>query len=261
MRKGEGPGEIIDPISITIDQNNYIYIADNSTRRVSIYDSNKVFKNSFIISGGHIVPISMKAEGNFIYMGGYRMLDKTLIHKYSLSGKYINSFMKVPRELKNSKLGSSICYPFFDISNNQICATEAILYQIYKFNFDGKIQELFKIVPDYYVSLTDEIISEFNKTLDTGLLLKFSKPNFIACVDSLILVQIEMPRDEYESGNYFRGAEYRIDIFKEKSKDIICSGIKSTYPLYFINKRDNLFYFVSELNYSENKYCINFFKL
>ena len=70
-----------------------------------------------------------------------------------------------------------------------------------------------------------------------------------------------MPRDEYERGNYFRGAEYRIDIFKEKSKDIICSGIKSTYPLYFINKRDNLFYFVSELNYSENKYCINVFKI
>ena len=261
MCQGEGPSEVQAPLSIAIDGKRNIYVADNGTRRISIFDSTNAFKNSFILTGGHIPPISMKVNENYIYMGGYRMIDKTLIHRYYKSGKYVNSYMNVPNELKNSKLGSSICYPFFDISFDYIFSTQAILYQINKFDISGQTKEHLSVYPDYYIKLTEKIKEEFNQTFDTNLLLKFSKPNFIGSVDSLLFVQIEMPRSEYEKGNYYQGSEFRIDIFKQKNNEIIYSGIKSKYPLRFIDKHRKYFYFLSELNYSDNKYCIKIYEL
>ena len=130
MPTGKGPGEVIEPIAICTDIEGNVYVSDNATRRISILNKNMKFLKSFLITGGHIAPVSMRVINNSIFLGGFRIYDNTFIHKYDLNGKYITSFFHLPEELKGTKLGHSLNYPYFDICDGYVSCTMSIKYKI-----------------------------------------------------------------------------------------------------------------------------------
>ena len=260
MTKGTGPGEINRPISMTIDKHGKLYIVDNSSRRLSIFDAAGKFESSFIISGGHIVPLTLKVTDKII-MGGYSQHSKKLLHTYSKSGEYLNSFMDIPKMLQNTKLGRSTCYPYFDISGNQIISTQHRLYILDRYNKNGSIISTSQYRPDYYVPLTKDLINETKKKPEQEILSKISTPVFLGCSDELIFVQTEMPviENTKDDDNYLANKEYMIDVFDSSGKNLF-SGIKTRMKLAHISEHNGIFYFKSEINYTTLTYTIKAYK-
>ena len=261
MTKGTGPGEINRPISMTIDKHGKLYIVDNSSRRLSIFDAAGKFESSFIISGGHIVPLTLKVTDKII-MGGYSQHSKKLLHTYSKSGEYLNSFMDIPKMLQNTKLGRSTCYPYFDISGNQIISTQHRLYILDRYNKNGSIISTSQYRPDYYVPLTKDLIKETKNKPEQEILSKISTPVFLGCSNELIFVQTEMPviENAKDDDNYLANKEYMIDVFDSSGKNLF-SGIKTRMKLAHISEHNGIFYFKSEINYTTLTYTIKAYKV
>ncbi len=101
-RKGQGPGEYINPVSVDIGQNGEIWIADFSSSRINIYSSDFDFKKQIICTPRILYYLHLNSQ-NDIYM--YRSRGSVIksntadtIFLYDDQGNKIDSFAPFPKQ-------------------------------------------------------------------------------------------------------------------------------------------------------------------
>jgi len=252
-RKGEGPGEFKFPISIAIDDNN-IFVLDFSLKRISKFDKNKGFINSFIISGAHEPALSIKVNSKgFIFLKGFKRRDyKHLesgmwINKYSSKGKYLTSFFPSNKFNKNWVLRIA---PFcsFDIDKEDIIyAVQHCDYKISKYNSEGKLLKTFGKTPSYFKHPNIKEKVDFKRFNTNFELLKKLKELSVSWTK---LIDIIVVRNRYillilEMNNLIKefDKKYVIDIW-DKEGNFIAGGVQTDYRFLCKDKDDFLYFLI-----------------
>jgi hypothetical protein len=155
-RQGQGPGEYLYPVSIDINKNGDIWVADYGGNRINIYAKDFKFVRSIIGRTKllHYLNINSKDE---IYM--YRSVDNPLrpstadtIFRYDAEGRKISSFAPFPEEVLLVKFWSGQDGMAID-KDDFVYELNPLLYRIQKFSPQGELivsfsrkTKLFKII-------------------------------------------------------------------------------------------------------------------
>lgn len=141
-RQGEGPGEYPNPLTIAIDQQDRLYVAGLGTR-IIIYDESgeylKEFKHDF---PGSVIKSLAADSRNNVYLVCIDLVDQNMIHKYNDRGEHLASFcesyaagLSIDTRVENLYAGGAISIDSMD----NILYTQAVPYEIRKYNPDGKL--------------------------------------------------------------------------------------------------------------------------
>lgn len=250
---------LMHPISCTTDENGNLYVASNGNRRILIFDSSDALKGSFLMSGDNIVPVTLRVKNGKVYMGGFSLMNKKLIHIYDTTGKDFKDFLMQPKGLENTKFGEALNYPFFDFSNGNIWTVQAMKYVVKEFDSNGNLKSQFLFKPQYYVSLTKDIEKMSKIELPTMLFHKFCRQICLFNLGKVFLVEVEMPRNNVDDNSYLNGAEFRLDIFDSLGKSLY-SGIQLDNELLYVDQHQKICYFLTKINYEKMDFEIKRFK-
>lgn len=157
-RRGQGPGEYANPVSLEISRDGEIWVADFGNNRISIYSRELDFKDQILCRPRILYFLHLNSR-NEIYM--YRSQANPLkpntsdtIFRYDDQGNKISSFAPFPREALKVKFwagqdGMTIG------KDDSIYEMNPLYYNIRKFSPDGNIinsfsrkTKLFKIIAD-----------------------------------------------------------------------------------------------------------------
>jgi len=140
-RKGKGPGEYLQPTSITIHPSGQLWICDYMNRRINIYAENYTYIKSVFIEGGRVHPhIFTPTNDDIIMYNGmlYPMnneLHDTII-KYNKTNKTITRFAPLQSEVLDINFSSMRNGIAVD-QKGYIYEINPIFYQIRKYDFKG----------------------------------------------------------------------------------------------------------------------------
>jgi len=88
-RRGEGPGELKDPVDIAISPEGYIYVANHGNLRVEVFSPDHRFIRSILCPG---FPYRLATgPGNVLYVRP-AVLDTATVRMYDSEGRYVLSF-------------------------------------------------------------------------------------------------------------------------------------------------------------------------
>lgn len=260
-RKGQGPGEFILPISLEVDKNGNIFISDNPTRRINIYDKNGVFKSSFINSGSHMTPETIKiGSRNDIFFGAYKEDFNNpgkgyWINKYNSEGKYIKSFIRRNTEQQQWMLGldPSFC---FDIDKEDIIYSAQVNdYNISVYDAEGSLIKSLAKAPYYFKKPDPDIKVEISKITTQSeaikILDKLSKSWTRIC--DIVVVKNTYLLLILETNNLIEGinSKYIIDIWDKKG-NLIRGGIQTDYKYLCMDYNDYLYF----LTYTDEEQAV-----
>jgi DNA-binding beta-propeller fold protein YncE len=105
-KRGAGPGEFADVLSIAVDAQGNVYAGDGGNKRIQVFDNNGVFKTAFsnfgnaqamcITKGANpVLYVSNSNPWNDIDVAGeiYKMrLDGTILGKFGRAGRLLKEF-------------------------------------------------------------------------------------------------------------------------------------------------------------------------
>ncbi len=257
--RGQGPGEVESPALIAIDPTtDNIVISDFHQRRISVFNANYEFTDSFIIRSDHGQPLEMTVKNNLVYLGANRMTDSKSIHIYTIDGRYLKSMFERPPQFENTGFqipGRAI----FDFNKNQMFATYTYLYNIYHFNEKNELIQQYDIDAGYFVRLSDALLSQ--QSIESVELLKASRIQILQVYNNYIFMTIEMPR-KVMPGQTSRDVVnntapvHIIDIFDLEGKNIFSNIKPGDYRLAYIDKLKGDFYFRGKADFEEGKYSL-----
>ena len=223
-RKGSGPGELISPRSLSINDH-YIAVGE-SQGRISIFDKYGDYVNSFIATGlNHLNSNIRIFKEEYILIGGARQLglfEYYLLHLYEISGTKLNEFYSFSETGKEYEADVTVgCY--FDIdNNNNIYATQSTEYNVSVFNQDCElINEIAPNNPNYRPIQTAQPMdqNDFSKWINT-----WDHINRVFSINDTLLV-VNIITDI--------GEEFMLDIIHINTGRIINSYILNKRLIYF----------------------------
>lgn len=241
--RGRGPGELYMPNAIFIDAKDRIFVA-SYMKGVSIFDSNGTFLDAFIPTDGHIptTDICVNSIDDIILGGRNIKIDQktnkqisSMIHVYSLKGKYKNSFCPINEKIKRLNL---IPYTgvFFSIDDkNNIYTIQPIDYKISIFDMNGSLKKTLRYKPVYYkepVYLSDRVIRD-DKLLD-----EYTQ-SFHYILDIFVNGNKFIIVSQIQGKN--KTVFYYIDIYDVQNEKNILSGIKTNKRLFRV-KNGNYYF-------------------
>lgn len=266
-REGKGPGEFIQPISVSFDENGNIYIADNRLRRISKFDSKYSYIQSFIIQGTHFVPVFMKIVNDKIYMNAYKEdFNKPAIGDYIVvynsNGKYLKSFYPVSKWASQNNLGYfSNCS--FDIDKKgNIYAVQSAEFIINILDTNGVIKSSFGNQPKYFkqpkpIENLKAFFQKPQKDIEDFENSFTPIEKLILTDDGYVVISVRIPEKLRA-----KGKGYIIEIYDNKGKHIV-GNIETDYKLLCRDKDNNLYFLTKyeERDPSPPIYRIGKFKL
>ncbi len=166
--RGEGPGEYLLPIAVTVANNpeRDIVVSDAQLRRINRYNKDGEFIFSFIINSNHWPPKALRVDshGNY-FLSGLTLAEQgqgDWINKYNSEGKYIKSFFK--RNTKQRWLGSMFPAFSFDLDpDDAIFAIQINKYEISSFNSEGNLVNKMTQTPNYFIEPNPHLKINYSK--------------------------------------------------------------------------------------------------
>ena len=158
-RKGQGPGEYVNPVSVEINQNEDIWIADVGNNRLSIYSKDLSFKKQIICTPRVLQYLHLNSQ-NEIYI--YRSQENPLkpntadtIFQYDDQGNKIHSFAPFPEQALKVKFwagqdGMTIG------KDDSIYEMNPLYYNIRKFSPKGELITSFSRKTNLFKVITKE---------------------------------------------------------------------------------------------------------
>jgi len=137
-RRGQGPGDLINPGSITIDNHNNLLVADSGNHRIQSFDSEGNCLYSFKTINGKPSVIDITNENEIaLYSHEESFKSHMLISIYNLNGKLTKRIGKIHN---NAKLPTNLesIYFTFDKKHNIFISYYATPYY-QKYSCDGKL--------------------------------------------------------------------------------------------------------------------------
>jgi len=267
-KEGRGPGEVMLPVAIDIDEKDNIYISDHALRRISIFNPEYKFRDSFIFTGSHCQPHWMKVHSGYIFMAGANEVSANpkpgeyiwrkrplLLNKYDVSGNFIRSFFPVYSGYAGTVLASDECY--FDVYKDSIYAVEKSLYKIYVFDLEGKLCRTFGNPPKYFKQISKRKVPSIKKsrTLSRKQRMEFdgsfSKILKLFVLEDYLILETLMPTKSVGLEWEFSRQVYKIDIFKLDGTFLISNVNVGPYWLKCIDSEGDI-YFLKELDYGDD---------
>lgn len=240
-KKGEQPGDFGLPTSIAVDNRNNIFVSDLSQKRISKFNLDTGFVNSFIISGTQNEAFSLRINSKgFIFIKGFNRRGSTdlesgmWINKYDPKGKYLTSFF--PSNKCNINWVWRIA-PFcsFDIDNEDIIyAVQHCDYEISEYNLECRLLKKIGIAPSYFKrpNIKGKIDFKMFKTRD-----ELANKLKMLTVSWTKLIDIVVIRNKYillilEMNNLVKEIDkkYVIDIW-DKEGNFIAGGLQTDHNL------------------------------
>jgi len=156
FRKGEGPGEFLDPVSIAVAKDsNQIYISDMGNRRLTIFTQDFNYKHSFPINTFYFDVVSgpNKTVIAFFYQLFLRSED-LLIHIFDETGKQISEFCSCSNqrrleELQRKRLQGAT-YGFIAKTDSLLFLSFGYPYEIRIFDIHGNFVRRFARETPFY---------------------------------------------------------------------------------------------------------------
>lgn len=158
-RKGQGPGEYLNPVSIEISRTGEIWVADFGNNRINIYSRDLNFVNQIVCKPRILYYLHLNSR-NEIYM--YRSTSNPLKHdtsdtifRYNDQGNKIFSFAPFPKDALNVKFwavqdGMTIGEDDFIYEMNPL------YYEIRKFSSNGEFVASFSRETKLFQIITKE---------------------------------------------------------------------------------------------------------
>jgi hypothetical protein len=249
-KKGQGPGELADPFSISITSRNEIMIPDYSNRRLAFYSPEGEFIKNISIAKGNLVDAKMDDKGNFI---GIVLKTENENPRYELTK--FDPDMNNPIVIASSPMpGINSFNPFLAVlrwdlaANHQIVCGYPEKYEIQIMDQDGK--KVKTISREYDpVKVTEEEKARFKGGLPS---IELSIPKYhpafnqIYVDDELRIFVLTWEKNE--------DGEFYYDVFSWEGKYITRVNIKGTpqiwkkRKLYTIEEDKNGYQYVKRYN-------------
>ena len=267
-KEGRGPGEVMLPAAIDIDEKDNIYISDYALRRISIFSPEYKFKDSFIFRSIHEQPHWMRVYSGYIFMAAANTVSANpepgeyiwrkrplLLNKYDVSGNFIKSFFPVYSGYVGTVLADDDCY--FDVYRDSIYAVEKSLYKIYVFDLEGKLCRTFGNPPKYFKQVSKRKVPSIKKshTLSKKQRMEFdnsfSKIPRLFVMRNYLILEILMPPKSMDEEWEFSRQVYKIDIFKLAGTFLVSNIPVGQYEIKCVDARGNI-YFLKEWDYGDD---------
>lgn len=238
--KGEGPGETIHAIEISIDENQ-IFVLDFKSKKINIFDLDLKFLKSF--KTGLYFPLSFVASNKKLYLSGIKTLMPTkgsreILHVFDFEGKNLGSFApqhEYPESSKYFLIPPNFAFPsVLFVDDNILYVGYSYFYEIrrYKINKGTELLDVIKRKDFFHNWISSETGSKV--LMAGGLSLKIFRLS-----DGRILHVYDVISE--------KGTETCIDIFK--GTELLIDRI-SYYPkdifLCFFDKKENKIYFIKD---------------
>lgn len=157
-KKGQGPGDMMNPMSIDIDTKGNIYLYDLGNRKISIFDNELNYQKTIKLEKfDYFTRLLIDSHGHLLLVGNPMIEGKKYIYKFTPEGKFILSFfdtfhpyapkLKAERGIQNY---SSLAMYF--ISRSTINKDRTLIafthlvpenpYKVYLLNTDGDVESL-----------------------------------------------------------------------------------------------------------------------
>jgi len=232
-KKGQGPGEFITPLSISITGQNELVVEDFNSR-LAFFSLEGKFKKNLLVAKVRLVRIDIDSEGNLVGVAIVREEENPRyeLKKFDPDLNYLNSFGSSP-------LPSAVGFnPFMGIILSQIDNNDQIIcgypenYEIKIFDKEGKLRK--KIMKEYDpVEITSEEIEEETEGMPPNI--KVSIPKYHSAYrwfstdDEGRIYVMTWERTAEGEGNYY-------DVFDSEGKYIAKIPLK-TRPFVLKNKK------------------------
>jgi hypothetical protein len=250
------PVKIINPLAISISDNR-IYISDNSPRRIYVLDSNLNYLKRFILPGNHMSPTQISNVNNNLYLSGYDKNTSLFLHKYDSLGRFILSFKSAFDGNSKYFSKSAVNYIWTSIYKNELYCVELNNYVVEKYDLEGNLLIQKRILPDYFIELTDSLSSSTQDYINIRE--KFSKLSSINIIGDKILIQIEMPVNG-DNTNYFNSRNFKLDILDLNLNPLITGVEFGNKKIVDVDENGNI-YVINHHNKITNSFNVEVYKL
>ena len=159
-REGRGPAEFKWPVSLDTDKQGNVYVADFTNRRISIFDNDGKFLNSFMTYYCHDVKVDSKGNiyvvGEGVFRPRHGDVISEYIHKFSPKGRYIKSFYRPDLEaMRKLRMGGGVLIDIGEWEGQEyIYAMDVVKNTISILTPSGKRIMSFIYYPPYYKPVT-----------------------------------------------------------------------------------------------------------
>ncbi len=197
-KQGQGPGEYLTPVSVDINSEQEILVADHLANTIHFYDEDYNFIRSIICKPYiyHFIHVNSRDQ-IFMYSGPIFLFRKgsyNTIRKYDDQGKTINSFAPLPEEVLDVRFSTPQDGMTID-RNDFIYEMNPLQYSIRKFTSEGDLVKSF-------IRKTSLLNKIFTKKKKGPIIV--SGPYYLH--KGLILAQVSEQLEIYDTeGNFMTG--------------------------------------------------------
>ncbi len=235
-RKGQGPGELDFPLSLSITPKNELAVEDFRSRRIAFFSLEGEFKKNLLTAKVGLARIDIDSEGSMVGIVIVREEENPRyeLKKFDSELNYLHSLGSSP--LPSASGGSF--NPFMGIISSQIDNNDQVIcgypenYEIKIFDKDGKLRR--KIIKEYDpVEITKEEIAEETEGMPPDI--KVSIPKYHSAYRGFItddegrIYVMTWERTAEEEENYY-------DVFDSEGK-FIAKILLKTRPFVLKNKK------------------------
>ena len=216
-QRGEGPGEMASPYSISINRNNEIMVQDLNNRRMMFYSTKGDHLRSLSTAKMIIVGSKIDSESNIICLVSTNSPVGQVIElrKYDSELNYLISFYSFSRPKRGSTYNPfmpELCWTVSE--NDQIVCGYPESYEFQVFNHDGKL--LRRVIREYRpVKITQDEIEEIKRGLPGPM--KIEAPAYHSayqglCIDDEGMIYVQTWEKAENRTGYF------VDVFDAEGK-------------------------------------------
>jgi hypothetical protein len=149
LERGNGPGQFSNPMKISIDKDDNLYITNQHDRIIVLDKKGKLVKTIRTKLHGSLAVTAVDVEGN-IYLTKGLNSDAHRIFKLNPSGELVNSFCNIKDDKLRELLGKVGGWEFLAVDHdNNLYYTAMYPYEIKKFSPGGKLLNCFSRDADF----------------------------------------------------------------------------------------------------------------
>ncbi|MEW6457230.1 MAG: 6-bladed beta-propeller [Acidobacteriota bacterium] len=255
-RKGQGPGEMMNPLSLTIDENRNVYVSESLNNRLNIYDNNLNFINTIKFPSSRPMYIYINSHETLIGLQVPRIIGDKYFIKFSKEGKLIQSFFDEfhPYAPRMKSLGNILehiwAFQYLIGKANLSQHKKRIAftyerpenpYKIYLLDTGGKVirtiekkikdfnpQDLYEFFKASYKDKNKRYNKDFKSLGIVGL--HFTKEDFL----------ISQINEWYTQEGHSENKGYFLDIFSPEG-DLVEEGIRFADKILSIDRENNVY--------------------
>ena len=160
-RKGEGPGEFMEPVKAVLSPDGKVVVYDGTLRRVTVFDARGRFLSSFEVSipaGGDHVGLIVDGEGRVVLHDPFDYLNThCTVWVYTPEGKLVRTFGRVSTEFRTilDHVPLTRSEPFLVWANGYYFETDPGSYEIRVYDSSGQLVRHFGTRPARWRSLAE----------------------------------------------------------------------------------------------------------